>query len=92
LASRDGLVIAAKGLQRQHRAEHLVLHDLVGLFQVRQHRRLDVLRAERVRSSTPEHLGAGGHRAFHEAQHALDLFRVDHRGPPRWPRRAGRRR
>src|SRR6185295_1225599 len=36
VGERDGLVVAVEGLQREHRAEDLVLHDLAVLRDVRE--------------------------------------------------------
>ena len=58
-------VVAAEGLQREHRAEHLVLHDLGVLPQPSEHRWLHVLRAERMALPAPQHARTAGHRALH---------------------------
>jgi hypothetical protein len=47
------LLVVGKGLQRQHRAEDLVLDDLVILLHAAEHRRLDILRAKGVLAAAP---------------------------------------
>ena len=68
-----------KVCKRQHRAENLVLHDLVVLLQLRQHCRLVILGAERMFVAAPQQLGAASHGALDEAGHPLDLARMDDR-------------
>ena len=73
----DGLLVAVEALQREHRAEDLVLHDLAILAHVGEQRGLVVLCAEGVVRPAPEQRGAIGHGTLHEAVHALHLARVD---------------